>query len=185
MPKRTAASSRVTRFQAAATRERLSARDGRGPGRSSRWRGGGRTRQRRRSAVALHRFGTRPHLLTQAAMIRSRGLYLCASREPFASGRARGKSIHPLVGKIRLGPKLQRTGALDDAGAFDGRPVGRATLRLSRGVRDGYLDFKVAPWPGIRPPPPDDCIFLNFLHYAGEWRLKEFTSWCWAPALAD
>jgi len=70
------------------------------------------------STVALHRLGTRPLLPIQATMVRSLGPRLRANREPPANSRARGKSIRPLVGKIRLGPKLQRTGALHDAGAI-------------------------------------------------------------------
>jgi hypothetical protein len=82
---------------------------------SSRWPGAGRTRQRLRSAVALHRFGTRPRWPTKATMVCSLVPCSCASRETFTHSHGRGKSNRSLVGKICVGPKLQRTGALHDA----------------------------------------------------------------------
>jgi hypothetical protein len=44
-----------------------------------------------------------------------------ARRSPIA--RPEKKPMQPLVNKTRLGPKLQRAGALQDAGATDERPV--------------------------------------------------------------
>jgi len=62
------------------------------------------------STVALHRFSTRPHLLTQATEFRSFRLHLCASRETLDNSCARRKSIYPLVGNSRAGPQRRRAG---------------------------------------------------------------------------
>ena len=73
------------------------------------------TRQRLRSAVALHRFGTRFRLPTRATMVRSLAPPLCVRRKPPANSHAHEKSIHPVVGNIRVGPQRRRAGALQDA----------------------------------------------------------------------
>jgi hypothetical protein len=110
------------------SKSRRSARDGRTPRRCA-------TARLMANAPASSECGGPPPLwhtasfLTQAIMVCSFGPYLCASRETSAYSRARGKSICPLVGKIRSGPQLQRTGTLQDAGAFHNRPFGRAALR--------------------------------------------------------
>jgi len=79
-------------------------------------------RQRRRSAVALHRFGTRPRWPTKATMACSLVPCSCASRETFTHSHGREKSIHPLAGEIGAGHSGGGPPHSQDAGAITGRP---------------------------------------------------------------
>ena len=88
------------------------------------------------SAVALHRFGTRPRQPTRATMVRLRKPRVSGSRERLAHSRANEKLIPPWVGKIRLGPQRRRATALPDAGAF--------TLRLYIAKRLGPRPVKIS-----------------------------------------
>jgi hypothetical protein len=98
----------------------------------------------------IHGFGTRPCQPTQATVVRSLGPRLRASREPLANSHTSEKSVYPLVGKIRLGPKLQRTGTLQDASRLhcSWRPRQRPERRALLGPRAH------GPRPTRQPFPP-------------------------------
>jgi len=93
----------------AGSESRRSARDGRGPGAFA-------TAPRLANARASSECGGPPPLWntssfpTQATMVRSLGRWLCASRETFANSCAGGKFIHPLLGRICVGPQRRRAG---------------------------------------------------------------------------
>ena len=74
-------------------------------------------------------------LPTRAIMVRSPvpSLREPGVRSPIAC--VRDKSIHPLVGNIRLGPKLQRAGALQDASALSASAAKRLAPRSAAALR--------------------------------------------------
>jgi len=106
----------------------------------ARWPVARRTRQRRRSAVALHRFGTRPQFQPkQPWFVRSYRLFARAVRRPPIAGPGANPFTRwlaiPVLGHSAGGP-----GALQNAGALYGRPLSHVALRRV-GVAEAAIRF--------------------------------------------
>jgi hypothetical protein len=107
------------------------------------------------SAVALHRFGTRPRWPTQATMVRLLVPHVCASRETSANRRVRGKSIHSLVDNLRLGPQRRRAGRTPGRWRDQRTPSLWRRFRGTRQCRAPAGQLRPSAWhalqPGVRP----------------------------------